>query len=212
MDLLAHAVYGGTFCSRTGLAGGRTGFRQSLQADWTVWTAAAFGAMPDIVSMGPNFVAYVLSGAHGNFFGQLQAPDLLVYRWMHSLVVSLMVIALLRFRWRSLFVPALGWPLHVVTDALTHGAGRFQTPILYPLSSWGFDSIRWWEHPAVVAAYWLVVPLTWLGLWLWRRVLTRSRTPRARSSACQRSLTCAPTSPPKRWRRCLDEAYTRLVS
>ena len=176
MDILAHTVYGGTFCSRSGLVGGRTGRRRPFHKDWTVWAATAFGLLPDIVSMGPSFVVYLLSGVHGNYFVQLQEPDLLVYRWMHSLVVSLAVVGLIRLAWKPLSIPALAWPLHVLSDALTHGAGRFQTPILYPISSWGFDSIRWWEHPEAVAAYWAVIPCTWLGLRLWRR-RTRGAAP-----------------------------------
>lgn len=169
MDLLAHTVYGSTFCSRTGLAGGRRGAAGPLWADWTVWAAAAFGALPDVLSMGPHFLTYVSGGMSGNFFAQLQEPDLTAYRWMHSLLVSLLGVGLLRRVWRPLFVPALAWPVHVVADALTHGAGRFQTPLIYPFSTWGFDSIRWWEHPEVVAGYWLAMPLVWFGLWRFRR-------------------------------------------
>jgi hypothetical protein len=40
MDLLAHGLYGATVCSRSGLAGGRTGSVDAggrPRADWTGW-------------------------------------------------------------------------------------------------------------------------------------------------------------------------------
>ena len=48
-------------------------------------------------------------------------------------------------------------------------ATTFRTTLFYPLSDWGLDGIRWWEHPGIIAAYWAALPALWLGLWLWRR-------------------------------------------
>ena len=62
----------------------------------------------------------------------------------------------------------MGW------DALTHGATTFRTTLFYPLSDWGFNGIRWWQHPEVVMAYWLLLPAIWFSLWYWRRTSTRS--------------------------------------
>ena len=169
MDLLAHAVYGATVCSRIGLAGGSKGAGRLWISDGTVWCAAAFGILPDLVSMGMPFLTFLAAGAHGNFFRGFEGTGIVCYRYMHSLVVALTVVGLLRFAWRPLFIPSLAWPLHVVLDALTHGAGKFQTTIFHPLSTWGYDSVRWWQHPEIVLAYWLFLPVIWLGLWAWRR-------------------------------------------
>jgi hypothetical protein len=175
MDLLAHAVYGATVCSRKGLAGGSRGAACRWAADWTVWCAALFGILPDIVSMGPPFLAWLQAGTPGNFFHDLDGGDIVVYRYVHSLIVALLVSGLLRLAWRPLFIPSLAWPLHLVMDALTHGTGKFQTTVFYPLSTWSFDGIRWWQHREVVAAYWLLLPVIWLGLRLWRRLATQRR-------------------------------------
>ncbi len=169
MDLLAHAAYGATACSRTGVAGGRKGGPRSWVADWTVWLAALFGIMPDLLSMGPAFVGYLREGMPGNFFHHMGYNDVIVYRYVHSLVVALTVALVLRLAWKPLFVPSLAWPVHLVMDALTHGSGKFETTLLYPLSAWHVEGIRWWQHPELVLGYWLVLPVLWLGLHLWRR-------------------------------------------
>ncbi len=173
MDLLAHAVYGATVCSRTGIAGGWSGANRpaarSWIADWTVWCAALFGILPDMISMGLPLVVFLQTGMHGNFFRELDPSSIVCYRYMHSLIVAVVASGLLRMAWKPLFIPSLAWPLHVVMDALTHGTGKFQTTVFYPLSTWSFDGIRWWQHPGVVLAYWLLLPIIWLGLWALRR-------------------------------------------
>ena len=173
MDLLAHAAYGVTFCSRTGLAGGANGpsgpAARCRLLDWTAWAAALFGILPDVLSMGPAFVVFATGGMRGNFFRDMPPESLACYHWTHSLIVALAAAGLLRLAWKPVFIPSLAWPLHVLMDAWTHGAGRFRTPIFYPLTDWGFEGIRWWQHPGVVLAYWLVLPAFWLALWYWRR-------------------------------------------
>lgn len=181
MDFLAHALYGATVCSRSGLAGGRTGAgrtegRGRRRMDWTVWAALAFGVLPDAVSMGPPFLAFLLAGAPGNFFHDLGGTDMIAYRAMHSLVVALCAAGALRACVRPLALPALAWPLHVVMDAVTHDDGKFGTTLLFPFSTWSIPGIRWWEHPGVVWGYWLALPVLWVGLVAWRRGWGR-RTP-----------------------------------
>ena len=169
MDVLAHALYGATVCSRTGLAGRTEGTAvRPWMADWTVWCSALFGILPDAFSLGPPMIACAINGG-GNFFLTIDETTLMTYRYMHSLLVALAAAGIVRWIWKPLFVPSLAWPLHVLMDSVTHGAGKFQTTLFYPLSSWGFDSIRWWQHPEIVLAYWLVLPAIWLGLWAWRR-------------------------------------------
>jgi hypothetical protein len=173
MDLLAHAVYGATVCSRTGLAGGRIGTCRKMKhhwaTDWTVWCGLIMGLLPDVIALGPPWVAYLLNGREGSYWLSIGEDDLARYRYTHSLMLSLGGAGLIRLIWKPLFAPALAWPLHVAMDALTHGTGRFQTPIFYPLSTWGLDSIRWWEHPGLMLAYWLALPMMWVSLWVWRR-------------------------------------------
>lgn len=183
MDFLAHAAYGATAFSRSGLAGGRAGASRPWVADGTVWCALLFGVLPDLVSLGPRILTFFLSGTEGNFFARIDRDTLASYRVMHSLVVSLAAAGLIRLVCSPLFLPSLAWPLHVAMDALTHGEGTFQTTVFYPLSSWGLDSIRWWEHPALIAGYWLIPVATWCGLALWRGRARAAAPVRARTTS-----------------------------
>lgn len=179
MDTLSHLVYGATVCSRSGLAGGRAGAGRPWHRDPTVWAAAAFGLLPDALSLGPPWIAYWLNGAQGVYWRTIDETDLARYYYTHSLLVSLGVSALLyRFR-RPLFLPSLAWALHIGMDAFTHGPGRFQTTILHPISSWGITGIRWWEHPWFIATYWAALPVTWFILWRLRRRPAPSSVPAA---------------------------------
>lgn len=174
MDIVAHALYGATAFSRSGLAGGPAGSRRpTWVVDGTAWAAAAFGILPDAVSMGIPFALYWAGGLDGNFFHGFDGRALVLYRCMHSLLIALAACGLLRLAWRPAFVPSLAWPLHILMDSVTHGVGKYHTTLLYPLSTWGLDGVRWWQHPEVIAAYWITLPLLWLGLWLWRRARRR---------------------------------------
>ena len=171
MDILAHAVYGATLCSRTGLAGGRQGApaaRSSYVRDWTVWAAAAFGAMPDLTSIGVSFAQMLVRGESPSFHS-LPPYVFVLYHCTHSLVIAGLFLLLLRTIARPLVVPALAWPIHILMDSFSHGDGRWQTLMLYPFSDWHFRGINWWQHPGVMLLYWSVLPLLWIAIHLWRR-------------------------------------------
>lgn len=171
MDILAHALYGATLFSRTGLAGGHRGAaacRGSFAYDWTVWAAAAFSVLPDLGSIGLSFAEMMLRGQSPSFHG-LPSHVFLLYHGFHSLVIAGVVVALL-FMWaRPVAVPAFAWPLHVLMDSLSHGDGRWQTLLLYPVSDWHFHGMNWWQAPGLMLAYWSALPMLWLGIRLWRR-------------------------------------------
>ena len=120
MDLLAHALYGATVCSETGLAGRRAG---SPASDWyrdrSLWWALAFGVLPDAVSMWVPFAVHVAVGPEGIFFHHFGGVWLVVYRLMHNLIVPLVVSGILCVWRRRLFAPSLAWTLHVLCDAVS---------------------------------------------------------------------------------------------
>ena len=172
MDTLAHVVYGMTYCSLTGLAGGRTGAagiaRQRMLMDPTLWMAGGFGLLPDAASLGIPFVLSVAQGV-GTFFRGVGEDTLLAYRLLHNALVPALVCLLVwRFR-RGWFAASLAWPLHVLMDAVSHGPGKFQTRLFYPLSDWGFPGLNWWEHPWMFWTCWLALPPIWWLIWRNRR-------------------------------------------
>lgn len=172
MDILAHALYGATVCSRTGLAGGRKGRPSGgpliLSFDWTVWAAAGWGIVADLASIGLFFARLAIRGDPPTFHA-IPPYVFVLYHCTHSLIVACLCLWLLRLLWRPLFVPALAWPLHIVMDSVSHGDGRWQTLLFFPVSDWHFHGVNWWQHPGLVSAYWGMLPVLWIGLYFWRR-------------------------------------------
>ncbi len=170
MDILAHALYGVTCFSRTGLAGGRKGapaFRSPVISDWTFWAAAGFGILPDMTSIGLYFGQLMISGEAPDFHS-IPSYVYVLYHCTHSLVTAGLIILLLGLFVRHLAVPALAWPLHIIMDSFSHGEGRWQTLILYPVSDWHFNGVNWWQHPHLILCYWGVLPVVWAAIFIWR--------------------------------------------
>lgn len=177
MDILAHALYGATLFSRTGLAGGTRGpidaAGRPRSFDWTVWAAFAFALLPDVLSIG---VEMITAAINDTFFSFARVPPhvLVIYKLTHTLIVAGAVCLLARTFWKPLFLPSLAWPLHTFLDVLTHGPGRFKTFIFFPISGLTFQGINWWTHPWVIVVYWSFLPMLWLGIHLWRRSTVES--------------------------------------
>jgi hypothetical protein len=175
MDILAHMVYGATLFSRSGVAGGRRGTEKPalpVLGDWTVWVAALFGLLPDMMSIGPFFVQRIVD-RDVTAFQHISPVVMGLYHLTHSLMVAALILALLYFLRRSLFVPALAWPLHILMDSFSHGEGRWETLMFFPFSEWHLSGINWWQSPRLMALYWGLLPVMWVGLMIFRR-LTRS--------------------------------------
>lgn len=170
MDILAHALYGATFCSRTGFAGDRQ--PAALPREWwrdgSVWAAAGFGVLPDMTSIGLYFIQLLFRGDSPSFHN-LPPYVYILYHSTHSLVIFGLIMVFLWAVARPLVIPALAWPIHIIMDSVSHGDGRWQTLMFYPVSDWHYQGLNWWQHPGLISFYWLTLPVLWLGLYLWRR-------------------------------------------
>ena len=151
MDILTHALMGAVLCSRTGLAGGRRGPTPGRDGrprmiDWTFGAALFFGIFPDLASIGLHLAHHVIR--HGHMGWHAVPPYIFtLYNLTHSvLIAGLCVLAAALWR-RPLALAMLAWPLHIVTDMLTHGPGRFATPVFFPLSDYRFNGVNWWQTP-----------------------------------------------------------------
>jgi hypothetical protein len=92
---------------------------------------------------------------------------------LHSALPASLVTALVWCLRGALWWPLLGWWLHIVIDVFTHSAAFFPSPVLYPLTSWGFDGVPW-NHPAFMLANYAALALTWACL---HRLYRRHRGP-----------------------------------
>ena len=107
MDIIGHAAYGATLCSRSGLAGGRQGARgQRWSTDWTVWAAIGFSLLPDLTSIGLSFAEMMVRGGHPSFHG-IPPYVMVLYRLTHNLLVAGLIVGLCRVLYRPLAIPAL---------------------------------------------------------------------------------------------------------
>ena len=109
MDILAHALYGVTLFSRSGLAGGRKGWSarcRSSMRDWTLWAAAGFGILPDMTSIGVYFSHMWIQGDSPSFHA-LPSYVFLLYHCTHSLMFAGLMLLVLRLIARPLVIPAL---------------------------------------------------------------------------------------------------------
>jgi hypothetical protein len=62
---------------------------------------------------------------------------------MHSALVAGAITAAVWLWLGRLWVPLLGWWSHILIDVFTHSAEFYPSPVLYPLTYWGFDGIAW---------------------------------------------------------------------
>lgn len=171
MDILAHALYGATLFSRTGLAGGLQSAvetRSPYLSDWTVWAAAGFGVLPDMSSIGAYFIQMLIFGDSPSFH-DLPSSVYLLYHCTHSLLIASVFLLALSLIVRPLVIPALAWPLHIVMDSFSHGDGRWQTLMLYPVSDWHIHGVNWWQHTGLMMLYWGILPVLWVSIYFWRR-------------------------------------------
>lgn len=134
------------------------------------WWGALAGAAPDLLSFVPPRVERVIERGWSGLWGWGSRnpgvwraggpplpPELVevyntYYVYTHSLVALGMVAGLLYLlgRRREVWF-AVPYALHILMDIPTHE--RFQTPFLYPISSWTFEGISW-GHPLIFWPNW----------------------------------------------------------
>ncbi len=169
--------------SRSGLPGLKTdaAARNSGWKDWTLWTALAFGTLPDLASFGVYFVQRIVSG---NFTPG--KPDLTeipqyvftAYDVSHSLVVAAAAGILIGVFARRCLLPYLAWPLHILCDIPTHSADFFATPVFWPVSQWHFDGWAFSAYPLLIVGYWGGIALLFAWRMLYPPVRDRIRRKR----------------------------------
>lgn len=134
------------------------------------WIGAVCGAGPDLLAFTPSFIHHALNGGlrgdrpennpefwrtPGPLPPEMQYVYDHYYRYSHSLVLLAAVAVVL---WaagkRSWLWFCLPYALHILMDIPTHV--RFQTPFLFPLSSWTFQGVSWSE-PWIFWPNWILL-------------------------------------------------------
>jgi hypothetical protein len=172
MDILAHTLWAGV-----GVALLR---RRRPVPTRTAVATLGLAALPDVLHLLP-IVAWWVFGAGGLSVvlsyamavpGQEPALPEVVKLWshhlhciMHSAIVAGAVTLLLYALRRSLWIPLLGWWLHIVIDVFTHSADYYAVPVLYPLSDRAFDGVAWNEPWMLVLNYAALGACAW---WVFR--------------------------------------------
>jgi hypothetical protein len=171
MDILAHGLWAGAAVVAVA--------PQRPAASLWAWTVA-LAVMPDLGHMLPVTgwaVAHLASADWWQYATALPGQDPpmphAIQLWahhlhciLHSALVAAVVTAAV-WTWRRAFWwPLLGWWSHIVIDMFTHSAEFFPSPVLYPLTYWGFDGVAW-NRPGFLWANYLALAGVWLWL-LWR--------------------------------------------
>ncbi len=177
MDILAHTLWAG--------AGTAMMHRRWPIAPRSVALTVALAALPDVIHMlpllgwwvsGDGSAAALLAYAIAMPGQEPALPPLVamlshhLHCIGHSAVVAGAVTLLLWAVLGRLWIPLLGWWLHIVIDVFTHSADYFASPVLYPITERGFDGIAW-NTPWFMALNY--VALTAAGVWL---VLSRRQS------------------------------------
>ena len=179
MDIFSHglwaAILGKLYKNKTG---------KKLNLRWAFF----WGVFPDLVAFTPSFIwlgwALTLGGmtlgdiprAHGiepagEALPIFQVTQLL-YNFSHSIVIFVVVLSilvLLRYALQKkelLYIPLLGWPLHILADIPTHSYRFYPTPFLWPFSEWKFNGFSWGQPWFMIVNYSVMIVLL---IVLWRK-------------------------------------------
>jgi len=164
MDIFAHALW-----TTAAAHSARSRLDKKIHLGWAVF----WGVFPDIFSFAIPAVVRIrwyVSGTTRSLMPEANSPQHFQFVWQlyycsHSLLVFLAVFGLVWVVVGRPVLEMLGWGLHILIDILTH-QGIFSVHFLWPLSSFGFDGIRW-ESPWFMALNYGAL-LVVLG-WMWAR-------------------------------------------
>jgi hypothetical protein len=173
MDIVAHTLWAGVAVAV--LRRHRPISRRTLVA------TIGMAALPDVAQLlpivawwwfGEGTLAIVLAYATAVPGHEPALPPLVhwfshhLHCIMHSALVAGVVTLLLWALTRRLWIPLLGWWLHIVIDVFTHSADYYPTPVLYPITERGFDGVAWNTPWAMALNY---TALAAVAVWLFVR-------------------------------------------
>jgi len=169
MDVVAHGLWAAVMCRWRGR-------RQPIARSTTTWTIG-LAIAPDLLQLTPIVTAALITSqgwsAMQTYFHALPSyqpilppqVELFVHHLhctMHSALVAAVVALLSWMFLRRLWLPLLGWWMHIVIDVFTHSANFYPSPVLYPATQQGFDGWAWndpWQlalNYGLIAIFWFI--------------------------------------------------------
>ena len=170
MDIVAHGLWAGA-CGAVA--------NRKLRTKLRFFSTVFWGAFPDLFAFLPMAVLLISF----KFYGEPASPRLLfsrtlrqalphflwpdvLYPFSHSFPVFLAVFLLAWLLLRRPVLAMFGWPLHILMDIPTHGAGAYRTPFLWPLSSYRFSGI-WWSRRWFMILNYSLLAAVYIALFIW---------------------------------------------
>ncbi len=135
------------------------------------WKKAVWWAMfPDFIWLIPLGI-YLLFNRGVSITDLSHAPGFFyhLYGVGHSLILSFLVIALVRYKTKKFPHEMLAWPfIHILMDIPGHT--RFLTPFLYPVSKFTVHGLFEWWHPLWFTLSWLVPVVIIASTWVYEKM------------------------------------------
>jgi hypothetical protein len=112
---------------------------------------AVFGFLPDIVAFGYNFSTQIaghinLAAIGGSYHLNLASVPPITFtlsNYSHSFIIFAAVFAVVSIVLNKLYIPLLGWGMHILIDIPTHTIGHFAPPYLFPFHTPLINGIGW---------------------------------------------------------------------
>jgi len=172
MDIIAHALW-----TTAAATTARRRLHRKIHLGW----AAFWGVFPDVFSFAIPAVVRIwwyATGTTKSLMPDAHSPQRFQFVWQlyhcsHSLLVFAAVFGLVWAIVRRPVLEILGWGLHILIDIPTH-QGIFAVHFLWPVSSYGFDGIRWENHWFLAVNYGVLILV--FG-WIWMRTRESSVGP-----------------------------------
>ncbi len=172
MDVFAHALW-------TNAVFYKKYRKEKLQR----YIAVAFGVLPDLAVFTPAFLygIYMVLTKGAREFGPAAFASnawpfqfaSIGYNYTHSLVIfAIVMVIVMVIRKGKTYWPMWGWVLHILIDIPSH-KGFYETPFLFPLSSYKFDHGVSWAHPLFMLVNYSLLAIVYL---VWFLVLRKNKS------------------------------------
>ncbi len=147
---------------------------------FSLFKAGLWGIFPDIFAFAMAFTILIYNlifnySTSSNIMqeifagsGSIATLTTTLYAIGHSLVIFLLVFVILYLIFKRPVWVLCGWLIHILIDIPLHDNGRWATPFLWPISSYTFNGIAWWQNSWIDFVNYALLATVWIAL-LWHQ-------------------------------------------